>query len=62
VKEQMEGPKKGTSSAEGKRIAELEKEVQTTKDYYNKRIRELEDKYKFRADKKVGAKPPPVKD
>ena len=37
---------------------ELEDELQKTKTYYHKRIRELEDKYKFNAgpDKKNGTK------
>lgn len=29
-------------------MLELEEELQRTKNYYNKRIREIEDKYKFR--------------
>jgi hypothetical protein len=29
-------------------VLELEEELQRTKNYYNKRIREVEDKYKFR--------------
>ena len=38
---------------------ELEDELQKTKTYYHKRIRELEDKYKFNAglDKKKETKP-----
>lgn len=32
---------------DAQRIKELEEEVQNTKNYYNKRIREIEDKYKF---------------
>jgi CHAT domain-containing protein len=63
VKEQFEG-KKGTS-VEAKKVAELEKEIETTKNYYLKRIRELEDKYKFKVpekDKKVGSKVPPKKE
>ncbi len=34
--------------AEAKKVNELEQEVQRTKTYYQKRIRELEDKYKFK--------------
>ena len=34
--------------AEAKRVNELEQEVLRTKTYYQKRIRELEDKYKFK--------------
>ena len=34
---------------EAKKVNELEDELQKTKTYYHKRIRELEDKYKFNA-------------
>ena len=39
--------KKGPS-VESKRIIELEQEVESTKTYYNKRIREIEEKNKYR--------------
>ena len=39
--------------AEQRKVHELEQEVQKTKTYYQKRIRELEDKYKFRVN--IGA-------
>jgi len=42
----------------------LEKEIETVKQYYNKRIREIEDKYKFKVpekDKKVAGKAPATK-
>lgn len=58
VKEESSGNK---NTAESKRIAELEKEIDTVKQYYNKRIRELEDKYKFKVpekDKKNAGKAP----
>ena len=44
---------------EAKKVNELEDELQKTKTYYHKRIRELEDKYKFNAglDKKKETKP-----
>ena len=38
---------------EAKRINELESELQRTKAYYHKRIREIEDKYKFKVN--IGA-------
>ena len=38
---------------EAKKVNELEDELQKTKTYYHKRIRELEDKYKFNAGKEV---------
>lgn len=34
--------------AEARKVNELEQEVQRVKTYYQKRIRELEDKYKFK--------------
>jgi len=40
VREGLEG-KKGP---EAKKVAELEKEIESTKAYYNKRIREIEEK------------------
>ena len=45
---------------EAKRVQELEEELQKTKNYYNKRIREIEDKYKFRIPEKESKlqKPP----
>lgn len=59
VKEMYE--KRQGQSPEAKRVQELEEELQRTKNYYNKRIREIEDKYKFRVpdkeDKKI-PKPP----
>lgn len=39
--------KKGSQTPEAKQVKKLEEELQTTKDYYNKRIREIEDKYKY---------------
>lgn len=33
--------------ADAKKVNELENDLQKTKEYYIKRIRELEDKYKF---------------
>lgn len=50
VKEKYEG-KKG-SSAEAKKVAELEHELETTKAYYNKRIREIEEKNKYKVAEK----------
>eukprot|EP00347_Sterkiella_histriomuscorum_P002106 403369452 len=55
--------KRQGQTPESKRILELEEEIQTTKNYYNKRIREIEDKYKFRIPDKeekktVQSKPP----
>ena len=44
-------------------MAELEKEIETTKAYYNKRIREIEEKGRFKApekEKKLGASKPPT--
>jgi hypothetical protein len=35
------------NSGDSKKIKELEDEIQQTKSYYNKRIREIEDKYKY---------------
>lgn len=43
---------------EAKKVLELEEELQKTKNYYNKRIREIEDKYKFRIPEKEEKKPP----
>ena len=37
---------------------ELEEELQNTKNYYNKRIREIEDKYKFGKVPPKDKKPP----
>lgn len=39
---------RAANPAEAAKVADLEKELQRTKDYYHKRIREIEDKYKFR--------------
>ena len=41
------------NSADAKLVKQLEDELQKTKNYYNKRIREIEDKYKYG---NVGAK------
>lgn len=38
---------KGQKTPEAKKVKQLEEELQKTKDYYNKRIREIEDKHKF---------------
>ena len=35
------------NNGESKLVKQLEEELQKTKNYYNKRIREIEDKYKF---------------
>lgn len=35
------------TGGEAKLVKQLEEELQKTKSYYNKRIREIEDKYKF---------------
>lgn len=43
-------------SEEAKRIKELEEEIQNTKNYYNKRIREIEEKHKY--GKTLSSKPP----
>lgn len=40
---------RAANPAEAVKINDLEKELQRTKDYYHKRIRELEDRYKFKA-------------
>lgn len=59
------GSKKGANTVEAKRIKELESEIETIKAYYNKRIREIEDKYKFNkptTDKKLGSKAPVSKE
>ena len=39
---------RATNPAEAKRATALEQEIVSTKTYYQKRIRELEDKYKFK--------------
>lgn len=39
---------RSANPAEAAKVNDLEKELQRTKDYYHKRIRELEDKYKFK--------------
>ena len=36
-----------TNKADNQAIKDLEKELQQTKTYYNKRLRETEDKYKY---------------
>ena len=67
VKEQYEN-KKGFNNADSKRIAELEAEIDQTKQYYNKRIREIEEKNKYRnptpsttiTDKKLTTKTAPL--
>lgn len=65
VKEQYEN-KKGFNHADTKRIAELEAEIDQTKQYYNKRIREIEEKNKYRnptpstTDKKLTSKTAPL--
>ena len=61
VKEQYESKKVATNEA--KKIKELESEIDTLKTYYNKRIREIEEKAKYTT--KPGAsekssKPPKV--
>ncbi len=56
IKDVYEGKK--TQGPEAKKIAELEKEIETTKAYYNKRIKEIEDKYKYRVPEKDSKKPP----
>ena len=38
---------KSLKTPEAKQVKQLEEELQKTKDYYNKRIREIEDKYKY---------------
>lgn len=45
---------------EAMKANELEAELQRTKAYYHKRIRELEDKYKFKAD--IGTVPTGLSD
>ena len=47
VKEQYESKKVATNEA--KKIKELEQEIDTLKTYYNKRIREIEEKAKYSA-------------
>jgi hypothetical protein len=47
---------RAANPAEAAKVNELEKELQRTKDYYHKRIRELEDKYKFRVN--IGVQEP----
>lgn len=44
--------KRQGQTPEAKKVKELEDELQKTKDYYNKRIREIEDKYKFKINPK----------
>ena len=39
---------RSANPAEAAKVSDLEKELQRTKEYYHKRIREIEDKYKFR--------------
>jgi hypothetical protein len=46
VREQYEA-KQGGKGPDAKRLTELEGELEQTKLYYQKRIRELEDKYKY---------------
>ena len=38
---------KAGQTPEARKVKELEDEIQKTKTYYNKRIKEIEDKYKF---------------
>ena len=45
IKEMYEA--RAGNSGDSKIIKELEKELEKTKSYYNKRIREIEDKYKY---------------
>lgn len=54
VREQYEA--KQGKGPDAKRVTELEQELENTKQYYQKRIREIEDKYKFNkpSDKKGG--------
>lgn len=40
---------RAANPGEAAKVNDLENELQKTKNYYIKRIRELEDKYKFRA-------------
>ena len=42
---------RSANPAEAKKAYELEEDLKKTKIYYQKRIRELEDKYKFNAGK-----------
>jgi len=59
---------RAANPSEAKKANELEKELQRTKEYYHKRIRELEDKYKFKVsigavdDKKPKTKATPPKE
>ena len=46
---------------EAKKVNELEDELQKTKTYYHKRIRELEDKYKFNTGKDLKKSPAGIK-
>lgn len=50
---------RAANPAEAAKVNELEMELQKTKNYYIKRIRELEDKYKFR--NKLGSQDVPEK-
>ena len=43
-------------SAESKLVKQLEKDLEDTKNYYNKRIREIEDKYKYGKQSKVSGR------
>ena len=43
--------KRSSNPNEARKVNELEEELQKVKLYYQQRIRELEDKYKFRVDK-----------
>lgn len=45
IKAQYEG--KSGLTQDAKRVRDLEDELQKTKTYYNKRIREIEEKYKY---------------
>lgn len=46
---------KSKQTPEAKRVLELEKEIDKQKAYYMKRIREIEDKYKYRMNTQPGA-------
>jgi predicted nucleic acid-binding Zn-ribbon protein len=46
VRDQYEA-KQGGKGPDAKRVAELEDELEQTKQYYMKRIREIEDKHKY---------------
>lgn len=63
VKEQYESKKVATNEA--KKIKELESEIDTLKTYYNKRIREIEEKAKYTTKpgtSEKSSKPPKVAD